>query len=264
MKKLSKLLVASVLLLGMLVTVVGCGGETADTPDNQANQVKTLVVGTNASFAPFEFIENNEKLGFDMDLIRAIGEVQGYEVEIQHMDFKALIPALQTSKIDCAIAGMSITPERLESVDFSEAYFNSGLIIAVQEDNEDIAGLADLKGKKLAAQIGTIGAGACDDVKAEDSSTEVKFFDDVTVAFMELEKGGVDAVINDQAVTLNYLQTTDNSKVKTVGEVFQADDEYGIAAKKGNTEMLTVINEGLAKLQENGEFQKIYDKWIAQ
>lgn len=263
MKKSAKLLLVGVMIMGLLISAVGCGGQAADNQDN-SQEVKKIVAGTNATFPPFEAIENDEKVGFDMDLIRAIGEAEGYEVEIQHMDFKSLIPALQTGKIDCAIAGMSITPERLESIDFSESYFDAGLIVAVAKDNEDIKGLEDLKGKKIAAQIGTIGAAACERVKKEDSSTEVKLFDDVPVAFMELQKGGVDAVINDQAVTLNYIQTSENAEVKTVGEVFAADDHYGIGVKQGNDEILTVINIGLQKVKDNGEFQKIYDKWIAQ
>lgn len=263
MKKSVKLLLVGILILGLVASIAGCGNKAADKQDNAANNTeKKIVAGTNAAFPPFEAIENDEKVGFDMDLIRAIGEVEGYEVEIQHMDFKALIPALQTGKIDCAIAGMSITPERLKSIDFSDPYFDAGLIVAVKSDNTTINGLADLKGKRIGAQTGTIGAAACEDVKKEDPSTTVKNFDDVGIAFMELQKGGIDAVINDQAVTLNYMQTTQDAQIKTVGEVFQADDHYGIGVKKGNDEMKNVLNDGLKKLKENGKYQELLDKWI--
>lgn len=263
MKKTVKLLLVGILVFGLVAAIAGCGGQAADKKDDAAKTAqKKLIVGTNAAFPPFEAIENNEKVGFDMDLIRAIGEAEGYEVEIQHMDFKALIPALQTGKIDCAIAGMSITPERLKTIDFSDPYFDAGLIVAVKTENNAIKGLADLKGKSIGCQTGTIGAAACENVKKEDPNTTVKNFDDIGVAFMELQKGGIDAVVNDQAVTLNYMQTTKDAQIKTVGDVFQADDHYGIGVKKGNDTIKNMLNDGLKKLKENGKYQEIHDKWI--
>lgn len=263
MKKILKFVMVSMMIMGLMISALGCGGQAADNPADYGS-VKKIVAGTNAAFPPFESQEGEEYVGFDMDLIRAIGEVEGYEVEIRHMGFKALIPALDADKIDCAIAGMSINPDRLKKIDFSEPYFDAGLIIAVSKDTEGINGLEDLKGKRLAAEKGTTGSNACVGVQKKDSSTVVKNFDKVPEAFMELNKGGVDAVINDQAVTLNYIETSGNDKVKTVGDVFSAEEQYGIGVKKGNEEMLNVINDGLKKLQENGEFQKIYDKWISE
>lgn len=261
MRNFVKLMLASLLVLVMAFALVGCGGQ-ADNDAQPDQGSKKLVVGTNATFPPFEMQEGNDFTGFDMDLIRAIGEVQGYEVEIKHMDFKALVPSVQSGKIDAAIAGMSITPERLESVDFTESYFDAGLIIAVQKDNQDIQNTDNLKGKKLAAQNGTIGAAYCDEVKKADASTEVRIFDDIGAAFMELEKGGVDAVVNDHPVTAYYLKTATDTNAKMVGDIFSADDQYGIAVKKGNTDLLNTLNEGLAKLKENGTYDEIYSKWF--
>jgi len=245
---------ASLLVFALVFTLVGCGGGQAEK--------KVLRAGTNATFPPFEMQENHEFTGFDMDLIRAIGEEQGYQVEIKHMDFKALIPALGNDKIDVAIAGMSITPDRLKSVDFSEPYFDAGLIIAVADTNTTIKSTADLKGKKLAAQNGTTGAAYCEQIKQQDPTTEVRIFDDIGAAFMELEKGGVDAVVNDHPVTAYYLKTTKSSKAKMVGEIFSASEQYGIAVKKGNTEMLNLMNEGLRKIKANGKYDQIYKKWF--
>ena len=254
MKKFGLLLLTTLRTVALVFSVAGCTG--------QKQEQKVLKVGTNATFPPFEMQENNEFTGFDMDLIRAIGEEQGYKVEINHMDFKALIPALGNKKIDAAIAGMSITEERLKSVDFTKAYFNAGLIIAVANNNETIKTTEDLKGKKLAAQNGTIGAAYCDEVKKLDAKTEVRIFDDIGAAFMELEKGGVDAVVNDHPVTAYYLKTTGTSKAKMVGDIFSADDQYGIAIKKGNTETLNMLNEGLDKIKANGKYDEIYKKWF--
>ncbi len=239
--------------MALVFTVVGCGGQVED---------KVLRVGTNATFPPFEMQKDNEFTGFDMDLIRTIGEEQGYKVEINHMDFKALIPALGNNKIDAAIAGMSITPGRLETVDFTEAYFDAGLIVAVENTNDVIKSTADLKGKRLAAQNGTIGAAYCDAIKKQDPKTTVRIFEDIGLAFMELEKGGVDAVVNDHPVTAYYLKTTDTEKIKMVGDIFSAEDQYGIAVKKGNTEILNMLNEGLEKIKANGKYDEVYNKWF--
>ena len=261
MKKFSRLFLAVLMVFALIFTAVGCGGPT-EVGEQDQNQSQVLRVGTNATFPPFEMQESGEFLGFDMDLIRAIGEEQGFTVEIKHMDFKALIPALDNNKIDAAIAGMSIKPDRLESVDFTEPYFDAGLIIAVRNNNDTIKSTEDLKGKKLAAQNGTTGAAYCDSVKKQDPSTVVRIFDDIGAAFMELEKGGVDAVVNDLPVTAWYLKEKESTNVKMVGEVFSADEQYGIAVKKGNQEMLDMLNEGLQKIRDNGKYDEIYNKWF--
>lgn len=257
MKKWGKLFLVSILIMGLMFGAVGCGN-TSDKGD-----VKKIVAGSETTFPPFEFDENGEKVGFDMDIIRAIGEVQGYEVEIKYQAFDSLVSALQAGHIDCAISAMSITPKRLESVDFSDPYYNAGLIIAVKPNEEGITTLDDLKGKRISAQIGTIGAAAAQSVKDKDAKTVVKTFQTVGEAFMELEKGGVDAVVNDFPVTDYYIKTTGKDKVKMVGEIFSADDQYGIAVKKGNTEMINMLNEGLAKIKENGTYGEIHDKWFS-
>ncbi len=157
---------------------------------------------------------------------------------------------------------MTIKESRAKVIDFSNPYFKAGLIVAVAQNNQDIKSLDDLKGKKLAAEVGTTGLDASKAIKEKDSKTTVKVFDSVGEAFMELEKGGADAVINDMPVTSYYIKTTGKDKVKMVGEVFQAEDEYGIGVKKGNAELLTKINSGLAKVKASGEYDQIYKKWF--
>ncbi|MDD2586443.1 MAG: basic amino acid ABC transporter substrate-binding protein [Syntrophomonadaceae bacterium] len=263
MKRVIRVLLVSMLVMGLIFTAVGCGGGQSSDQTGD-DQVQKIVVGTNAAFPPFESQDKGELIGFDMDLIRAIGEAQGIEVEIKHMDFKALVPAVQQGKIDAAIAGMSITPARLETVDFCDSYFDAGLIVAVRNDNESIKSKDDLKGKKLAAQTGTIGADYCQKVAKEDPSTEVRVFEDVGVAFMEMKKGGVDAVVNDHPVTLNYILTTEDAGIKMVGDIFSADDKYGIAVKKGNSDLQQLLNEGLEKIKADGTYDQLYKKWIEE
>lgn len=259
MKKVTVIILSALLVLGMLVGIVGCGKKTAE---QQPAKEKVLRVITEAGFAPFEYKENDEFKGFDMDLIRAIGAVEGYKVEITHMGFESLIPALKAGKADCIIAGMSIKPDRKKSVDFSTPYFDAGLIIAIPKSSEGITKLDDLKGKRIGCQVGTTGADAADSVKAKDPKTNVVYFDDIGEAFMEMQRGGLDAVVNDQAVTAYYIMTKGKDTTKMVGDVFSAQEQYAIAVKKGNTSMLKTINDGLAKLKANGDYQKIYDKWF--
>lgn len=263
MKKITAIIVSALMVVGMLVVLSGCGNSKTTEKKDAAPQ-KVMKIITEATFAPFEFKEGNNFVGFDMDIIRAICADQGYKPEITHMGFDSLIAALQANKADCAISGMSITPERQKAIDFSTPYFDAGLIIAVAEKTNGINSLADLQGKKIAGQVGTIGADACNSVKAKDPKTEVRTFDSIGEAFMELEKGGVDAVINDQAVTAYYIKTNGKGKTKMVGDLFSANDHYGIAIKKGNTEITKVINDGLASIKANGKYDEIYKKWFGK
>lgn len=265
MKKVAKLLLIGMLIMGLAFSVVGCTKKAADdkaATDQKAAPKPVLNVGSETTYAPFEYTENGNYVGFDMDLIRAIGAAEGYEVKISPLGFDALIPAVQAGTVDVCISAMTIKEDRAKVIDFSTPYFKAGLIVAVAQNNTTIKSLDDLKGKRLAAEVGTTGLDASNGVKALDSKTTVKVFDSVGEAFMELEKGGVDAVINDMPVTSYYITTKGKDKVKMVGEVFKAEDQYGIGVKKGNTEVLAKINEGLAKLKANGEYDKIYKKWF--
>lgn len=256
MKKLLVFMMAALMLVALAVT--GCGGEekkAAEAPE------KVLRVATEPTFAPFEFQEEgSDKLsGFDMDLIRAIGTKMGYKVEIANMGFDALIPALNTGNIDVAIAGMSITDERKQAVGMSDPYYTSGLIVMVQKDNNDIKGIEDLKGKRIAAQIGTTGAAKAHSVEG----AVVTEFNTNTESAMELTNGGVDAVINDSPVIGYYLAQGGSEVAKTVGDVMEAE-QYGIAVKKDNTKLLEDINKALAELKKDGEYDKIYKTWFGE
>lgn len=267
MKKLFRLLLVAMLIFS-LVAVGGCAKkEPAPQPGAQAPApAKVLNVATEATYPPFEMVDKatGEFTGFDMDLIRAIGKAQGYDVKIQSMGFDALIPALQADKVDVTISAQSITEERLKAIDFSDPYFKGGLIVAVRANDTTITKYEDLAGKVLAAEVGTIGAAASEKLKERDPKTQVRIFDGIGEAFMELEKGSAVAVINDFAVTDYYMKTDGKDKIKLVGDIFQADDQYGIGIKKGDTETLKMINEGLAKVKASGEFDQIYKKWFSK
>ncbi len=253
MKKILMLVMMVMTACAMLLA--GCGGEKKEAAE------KVLRVGTEPSFAPFEFQKEGSKefTGFDIDLIRAIGKQMGYKVEVQNMGFDALIPALNAGNIDVAIAGMSITDERKKVVEFSDPYYTSGLIIMVNKDNNDIKTLKDLEGKRIACQIGTTGEKKSRSVPG----AQVTAFNTQSEASLELKNGGADAVINDAPVVAYYLQQGGSESAKTVGEKMEAED-YGIAVKKDNAKLAAEINKAMAELKKNGAFDKIYKTWFGE
>lgn len=251
-KKLLVLCMA--VIMAMAAMVAGCGSDQKAAGDS-----KVLKVGTNADFAPFEFQDENGKeyQGFDMDLIRAIGEEMGYKVEISNLQFDGLIPAIQAGNIDVAITGMTINDERKQNVLFSDPYYKSGLSIIVEKDNNKIKTFQDLKGKKVAVQIGTTSAAEINKL----GGVDVKEFNSSADTFMELRAKGVDAVVNDRPVNDYYILKSGETNVKALPELLTSED-YGIAMAKGNTELQQKINDALKKLHENGKYDEIFTKWF--
>ena len=198
MKKLWVLMCALVLAVGLLAA--GCGGSGDKKDAGTAKPVKKeFLVGTEPSFAPFEFPKENSKefTGFDIELIEAIAKDMGYEkCTIVNMGFDALIPALDAGNIDAAIAGMTITDERAKKVNFSKPYYKSGLTVLVRKEDASVKSIDDLKGKKIAVQLGTTGAMRAEKVEGAKITT----FNTNDLACIELKNKSVDAVIGDLPV----------------------------------------------------------------
>lgn len=251
MKKAFMLLMAMV----MVVMMAGCGGGEKKA----AQAPKVLKVGTEPTFAPFEFQKEGSKEfdGFDMDLIRAIGKQLNMKVEILNMGFDALIPAINAGNIDLAIAGMSITPDRQKAVDMSDPYYVSGLVVVVGKDNAAVKSVNDLGNKGIAVQIGTTGA----ERAAKVPGAKVKNFNTNAEVFLELKNKGVDAVIIDKPVAEYFLATGGGKDfAKIVGDTMEAES-YGISLKK-NSPLTKEINKALLDLKKNGEYDKLYAKWF--
>ena len=253
MKKISAVMCV---LAALMLAVAGCGSDTKQA----AKEQKVIKVGTEPTFAPFEFQEKGSKefTGFDMDLARAIGKKLGKKVEIQNMGFDALIPALNSGNIDVAAAGMSITDERKKAVTFSDPYYTSGLVVVVTKDNDRVKSIKDLEGKKIAVQIGTTGA----DKAGKVPGAKVTSFNTNAEVFLELENKGVDAVIIDKPVAQYYLIKEGKDKDKIVGDTMDAES-YGFAFKK-DSKLAAYFNKALAELKKDGEYDKIYTKWFGK
>ncbi len=222
-----------------------------------------LRVATEAGFMPFEFVDEKtgELLGFDMELIKAIGAELGMEVKIDNISWDGLIPALLNNNYDVSIAGITITEERAASVNFSDPYFESVLTIVTKSNVQNIASLDDLQGKIAAVQISTTGDFEASDLQDAGGLKGVSRFDTVTDAMQAVIIGAADVVILDLPVANAYLEANPHAPLKHVGPV--ADNEfYGIALNKKNTELLEKINGALTQLHENGTYDKIYQNWF--
>ena len=226
-----------------------------------AKNQRKLVVGMDATYPPFgsQDTETRQYVGYDVDIIRAIGRIEGFEVEVRNLSFDGLIPALKTGSIDIAINDITITPERAKSVDFSNRYYIAGLGVVVNANNTTITKPEDLEGKRLAVSIGSTGEIASRGIK----NAKVRIFNQLTECYLELRNNGVDAVVNDIPTNDYYVATAGRGKVKSLPIALTRED-LGIAVKKGNKELLLRINRGLAAIKQNGEFARIFEKWFGR
>lgn len=244
MKKFLAVVLAMVLSMSMLA---GCGSKESEK----------LVVGTNLAFPPFEMVNDaGEPDGFDIALIKAIGEKLGMEVEIQDMEFGAIIAAIGT-KIDCSIAAMTVTEERKQSVDFTDAYYEAVQYVLVAEGSS-IATAADLVGKNIGVQLGTTG----DYIAQEIEGANVQAYDKAVYAVSDLLNGKVDCVIVDKNPALVYESNNAGKVVALEGSQFDfATEEYAIAVKKGS-DLTEKMNKALEELKADGTYDELVKKYI--
>ena len=231
----------------MALTLVACGGkeEAADK----------LVMATNAEFPPYEFYEGDEIVGIDAEIAAAVAEKLGCELVIEDMAFDSIIAAVTSGKADFGLAGMTVTEERLESVNFSETYAHATQVVIVVEGSE-ITSVADLDGKTVGVQLGTTG-----DIYAEDiADATIERYNKGFEAVQALTQGKIDAVIIDNEPAKVFV--AENEGTKILEEDF-AVEEYAAAIAKENTELLEKVNAALAELTEDGTLQSIVDKYIS-
>ena len=254
-------------LVFALFGLAGCGGaeeEPAEEPTEEPMEETfetiepgLILVGSDTAFPPFEFIENNEVKGFDVDLMNAIGDKLGYDVEFKTEIFDTLIPTLQAGgKFDVIASGMTIKPERQELIDFSDPYYDSNQSIAMKKGST-YASPSDLAGKKIGIQSGTTGeAWAKENVEG----AELVPFKNATDAFAALAAGNVDAVVNDLPVTAELLKEDDRGL--EIAAQIPTGEQYGFAVSKDNPGLTAAINAALAEIKSEGTYAEIYQKWF--
>ena len=231
-------------------------GETAaeDAEEEKTAEGGTLIMGTNATFPPYEYYEGDEIVGIDVEIAQAIGEKLGMEVTGEDMEFDALIPALASNKVDIVAAGMTVTPERQESVNFTDTYATAAQVIIVKQGS-DIASSEDLNGKILGVQMGTTG----DSLASEIEGAQVERFNKYFEAIQSVLQGKIDAVIIDSAPAKAFAEKDENLVI--LDEALSSED-YAMAINKDNTELLDKVNAAIAELDEEGTLDEIVNKYI--
>ena len=227
-----------------------------------AAAARVLTVGTDPTYAPFEF--QNEKgdiVGFDMEVAAAAAKKVGLDVKFVSTPWEGAFNALAQGDRDVLASAITITDERKQTMDFSEPYFQASQLIAVAEGSK-VTKLDDLKKSKIGVQTSTTGEEVVVKLLGK-TSANIKRFESTPLALAELAAGGVDAVVADNGVVIHYLANNPNAKFKSVNDASFAPEFYGLAFKKGNAELVAQFNKGLADIKADGSYQKIYDQYFA-
>ena len=230
--------------------------EAAETEAAKEAAGGKLVMATNAEFPPSEYHDGDAIVGIDAEIAKAIADELGMELEIEDIAFDSIIPEIVSGKADMGLAGMTVTEDRMQSVDFSDTYAKASQKIIVTEDSE-IASPDDLKGVIVGVQLGTTGDIYVSDLEAD--GTTVERYSKGFEAVQALSQGKIDAVVIDGEPAKTFVAETEGLKI--LEESF-TDEEYAIAVKKGNTELLEKINGALKTLKDNGTLDEIVAKYI--
>jgi glutamine transport system substrate-binding protein len=249
-------------VIALLTALAACGKSAAPSSSSSAGgeeAKKKVIVGTDAAFAPFEYMDKGKIVGFDVDLLDAVMKEAGIDYELKNIGWDPLFAALQSKEIDMAISGITINDKRKQTYDFSVPYFEATQMIMVKE-NSPIKNALDLKGKVIGVQNATTGQEAVE--KLLGKSDNIKKFETTVVAIMELLNGGVDAVVTDNAVANEYVKNNPNKKIKTIADPKHFESEfYGLMFPKGS-DLKPKVDEALKKLIKNGKYAEIYKKWF--
>ena len=216
----------------------------------------TILVGADTTFPPFETEKNGKVTGFDIDMMRDIAKAENLKIQFKTLPFNGIIPSLQAGSLSAAVAGITIKKGRMKNVDFSDAYYKSGLSILVKKDSK-IKNFSDLKGHVVATKKATSSVDYL--TQHNFPNDHIKQFQNIDSAYQALETGGADAVIFDNPVNVNFK--TAHNNVKTVGPLLTGE-YYGIAVSKHNPDLVKKINSGLAKIKKNGEYKELFKKYF--
>ena len=257
MKKFLKIASVILVIAALVTAFTACGGK-------QETEKKALVFGTNAEFPPFEFVNSEggtiDKFdGIDMGIAKKIGEDLDMEAKIENIEFDSLIVALNNGQVDALIAGMTINEERKQSVDFSIPYYTAVQVMIVKTDS-DIKSAADMKDKRIAVVQGYTGESCVKDLAEKNGGYNYEAFKKGTEAILELENGRCDVVVIDSITAQNFIGDKQDLKIVEDSTAFESE-QYGIAVKKGNTELLEKINASLEKMLADGTIDNLAVKF---
>jgi polar amino acid transport system substrate-binding protein len=222
--------------------------------------MRTVTVATDATWPPMEMVDENKNIvGFDIDFLTAVAKEAGFKVIFKNTAWDGIFAGIAAGKYDAIISSVTITEERQKSMDFSIPYINAGQILIVPKDAKGVTKLSDLKGAKVGAQIGTTGSFEIKNT----AGVELKTYDEIGLAFEDMATGRIAGVVCDTPVAANYAlqQAEYKEKFKIVGEPF-TDEYYGVVVKKGNKELIDLINTGIKSVQAKGIDKQLEKKWL--
>jgi glutamine transport system substrate-binding protein len=250
------------LITALIVSACGTSKSNETSGTGSEGEKKELRVVTDAAYAPFEYMEGDKIVGFDIDFLKAVAKEAGYELKIEHVGWDPIFVEIESKRADLAISSITINDDRKQTYDFSLPYFLSTNKIMVREDS-DIKSAADLKGKVVAVQNGTTGQEAMDKLLGKNHK-DIKKFENNNLAIMEMMSGGADAVVADNGVVEVYAKNNPNEKLKVIEDSGAFDAEfYGLLFPKG-TELKADFDKAIEKVFENGTYEKIYQEWFGQ
>jgi ABC-type amino acid transport substrate-binding protein len=267
-RKLLLLSLALVLALAVL-GVTGCSSDDDDADTEESTDTEMafdtltegkIIVGSDTAYPPFENVDGGETVGFDVDLMMAVGDVLGIDVEFMTYNFDALITDLQAgTQFDMVASAMTITEERAESVDFSDPYINSNQSLAVSNDS-GVTSTDDLaEGDKVGVQSGTTGEMWATE-NLESMGIVVVPYSDILAAFGALQAGDVLGVINDAPISQDVAK--DETRNITVSQEIATGEQYGFAFNQDSDDLREAVNDALDEIKDDGTYEEIYEKWF--
>ena len=256
MKKFAKIL-SLLLSICLVFSLAACGAADKNSSDaNVDADSDVLVMGTNAAFPPYEFVDdNNNIVGIDAEIAAAVAEKLGKELQIKDMEFDSLLTAVQSGAIDFALAGTTVNDERKLTVDFSDTYATGVQVVIVASDSK-IATIDDLDGKMIGVQAGTTGDIYCTDDYGQE---HVKQYNNGALAVAALKNGQVDCVVIDNEPAKNFVKANEGLKIL---DTEYAVEDYAAAISKENKQLQEDFNKALQELKDEGKIAEIIEKYI--
>ncbi len=251
------LLLAPLSAAMLMLMLTGCNNSSAPAENAEADTASeapmNIKIATESSYKPFSYTDADGKLiGYEIELVDALCAQMKAECEVISQDWDGLIPGLNAQKFDAAIAGMSITPERKEVVDFSDPYFHSGIIL-IGKKGDDIS-IDSLKGQPIASQRSTVASQYLQD---EHADADIKLYDTQDNAYLDLTSGRARAMMSDKVTGIDWLKTDAGKDYEVKGDEISSDDDaMGIAFRKGDP-LVAKFNAALAELKDNGTYDQI-------
>lgn len=239
-----KIIIITSILLISLIAFMSC-----------SQKENKLYVGTNAEFEPFEYRDGDNIVGFDIDLINEIAKIMKQDIEVVDMAFDGLLPALQSKKIDIIIAGMTADEERKKFVNFTDPYYSTQQSILVHKDNKDIYSFDNLEGKNVGVVLGFTG----DLIVSAMSNVNAQKYGATSEAILALKSKKVDAVVLDYEPASKYFDQNNDLKLIITDS---KSEEYAIAMRKEDTELLKKVNDALNTIKENGTYDMLIAKYF--